>query len=182
MLFMGEEFAASTPFLFFCDFGGELAAAVTEGRRREFARFRRFSAPQAREQIPDPNDPATFERSRLDWECRTREPHRKWLTLYRNLLRLRREHLTPRMAGMKGGAGVYKVLAEGALAVSWRLYDAGRLCLLLNLSRNPCGVPERPPQALLCCEPQSAEAELRSGHLGACTAACWIDEKTGAPS
>ena len=56
LLFMGEEFGAQTPFLFFCDFGPELAAAVTEGRRSEFARFERFSDPSAREKIPDPSD------------------------------------------------------------------------------------------------------------------------------
>ena len=56
LLFMGEEFGAQTPFLFFCDFEEDLAAAVTDGRRNEFARFARFSDPAAREGIPDPND------------------------------------------------------------------------------------------------------------------------------
>ena len=65
MLFMGEEIAASTPFLFFCDFGPELAKAVTEGRRREFARFEKFASGALT--VPDPNDPDTFERSKLDW-------------------------------------------------------------------------------------------------------------------
>ncbi len=55
LLFMGEEFAASTPFLFFCDFGPELADAVTQGRRRDFARFDRFRDHEARDAIPDPN-------------------------------------------------------------------------------------------------------------------------------
>ena len=67
LLFMGEEFGAATPFLFFCDFGPQLAAAVTAGRRREFARFARFSDAQAQAQIPDPNDVHTFESSKLDW-------------------------------------------------------------------------------------------------------------------
>ena len=66
---MGEEHAAPVPFLYFCDFGPELAAAVTAGRRREFARFERFSDPASRAAIPDPNDPETFRRSRLDWDC-----------------------------------------------------------------------------------------------------------------
>ena len=54
MLFMGEEWGAETPFLFFCDFEGPLADAVREGRRREFARFPAFADPAARERIPDP--------------------------------------------------------------------------------------------------------------------------------
>jgi hypothetical protein len=52
LLFMGEEFGAKTPFLFFCDFEGDLAKAVTEGRRNEFARFVRFSSEETRSQIP----------------------------------------------------------------------------------------------------------------------------------
>ena len=61
MLFMGEEFAASTPFLYFCDFGPELAAAVAAGRRREFQRFAAFTDEAAIARIPDPNAAATFE-------------------------------------------------------------------------------------------------------------------------
>jgi malto-oligosyltrehalose trehalohydrolase len=66
LLFMGEEHAAPVPFLYFCDFGPDLARAVTAGRRQEFARFDRFADPAARSAIPDPNDPRTFQRSKLD--------------------------------------------------------------------------------------------------------------------
>jgi malto-oligosyltrehalose trehalohydrolase len=90
LLFMGEEFAAATPFLFFCDFGPELAQAVTEGRRREFARFARFGDPAAQAKIPDPNAAATFAASRLDWASLARAPHERFLALYRELLALRR--------------------------------------------------------------------------------------------
>ncbi len=61
LLFMGEEWGAETPFLFFCDFEGPLADAVREGRRREFARFPAFADPAARDRIPDPAALATFE-------------------------------------------------------------------------------------------------------------------------
>ena len=67
MLFMGEEFAARSPFQFFCDFGGELRDAVTQGRRREFARFTRFADPAMQASIPDPNAAQTFLISKLDW-------------------------------------------------------------------------------------------------------------------
>src|SRR5262249_29847139 len=103
MLFMGEEFAASTPFLYFCDFHGELARAVREGRRSEFARFAAFADPAAREAIADPNDEATFVRSRLDWGERASAPHRAWLALYGTLLALRHEHLVPRLC--EAGSG-----------------------------------------------------------------------------
>ncbi|MGE5094084.1 MAG: malto-oligosyltrehalose trehalohydrolase, partial [Betaproteobacteria bacterium] len=54
LIFMGEEFGSRTPFLFFCDFHGELERAVREGRRKEFASFERFRDARARERIPDP--------------------------------------------------------------------------------------------------------------------------------
>ena len=77
MLFMGEEFAASSPFLYFCDFDGELAQAVARGRREEFARFSRFADPAARARIPDPNATQTFERSKLDWREREQRGPRR---------------------------------------------------------------------------------------------------------
>ena len=76
MLFMGEEWAASTPFLFFCDFEPELAQKVTEGRRSEFAGFAEFSDPAARERIPDPSSAQTFRGSRSGRSARHgRTPH-----------------------------------------------------------------------------------------------------------
>jgi maltooligosyltrehalose trehalohydrolase len=174
MLFMGEEFGAATPFLFFCDFGPELAAAVTEGRRREFARFARFSDPAAQATIPDPNAPDTFARSKLEWSCTGREPHERWLKLYRNLLALRREQVVPRLAGMAGHAGRFQVLGDGALTVAWRLGDGARLALYLNLSDTSVRIAERPAGALLHCEPRDAGAALAAGRLPAFAAACYL--------
>jgi len=114
MLFMGEEFAATTPFQFFCDFGPELAAAVTRGRRGEFERFASF----ARE-IPDPNDPATFLASKLKWQ--ERNPRRT--ALVRELLAARRRHLIPRLAGARSGTFSIR---EGTLNVAWPLADGAR--------------------------------------------------------
>ena len=132
MLFMGEEFAAATPFQFFCDFQGELALAVTEGRRREFSGFREFADPGAQARIPDPNDPATFERSKLDWGSLDQPPHREWLAFYRELLVLRRVHIMPRLSGMNGGAG-FELIGTTGLAVRWHLGDGAQLTLLANL-------------------------------------------------
>jgi maltooligosyltrehalose trehalohydrolase len=89
LLWMGQEWAASSPFLYFTDHPEELGRLVTEGRREEFAGFSQFSDPTVREDIPDPQAAATFERSRLDWEEREREPHAGVLRLYRELLALR---------------------------------------------------------------------------------------------
>jgi maltooligosyltrehalose trehalohydrolase len=86
MLFAGEEWGASTPFLYFTDHGDpDLAAAVRRGRRAEFAAFGWDPA-----QVPDPQDPATLAASRLDWEETEREPHRSVLEWHRALIALRR--------------------------------------------------------------------------------------------
>jgi maltooligosyltrehalose trehalohydrolase len=85
MIFMGEEWGETNPFQYFVSHGDpELADAVREGRRREFASF------GWKGEVPDPLDPATFERSRLDWARRSRAPHDGILALYRDLLSLRR--------------------------------------------------------------------------------------------
>ncbi|MBI4443247.1 MAG: malto-oligosyltrehalose trehalohydrolase [Acidobacteria bacterium] len=90
LLFMGQEWAASTPFQFFTNHHPELGKLVNAGRRGEFSQFAAFSDPQAREQIPDPQDQKTFEASRLIWAERKREPHASTGRFYQKLLELRR--------------------------------------------------------------------------------------------
>ena len=89
LLFQGQEWASSSPFQYFTDHDEELGKVVTEGRRREFRHFRAFEDPEVRETIPDPQDPATFERSKLDWSEADREPHASIRRLYQALLILR---------------------------------------------------------------------------------------------
>ena len=136
LLFMGEEFATTQPFLFFCDFGPELARAVTEGRRREFSRFARFSDPAARERIPDPNAEATFTTCVLDWSALDRAPHHAVLELHRALLSLRRQWIAPRLAGMGNGDPQVDILAARALSLRWRLGDGSLLKLVANLGED----------------------------------------------
>ena len=86
LLFMGQEFDEGAPFQFFCDFGDDnLKKAVSEGRRREFADF-------DWNEVPDPQERETFERSHLNWEWT--DEQKQMLNWYRDLLRLRREHIT----------------------------------------------------------------------------------------
>jgi len=142
LLFMGEEFVASTPFLFFCDLGPELADAVTRGRREEFARFARFGAPSAREAIPDPIAISTFLASKLDWN-EAREPlGAQWRAFYRRCLALRRQHIVPWLGGLRGG-GTFRVEHEALLRVEWSGSE-GRLHLIANLGqalRNDVAMP-----------------------------------------
>jgi maltooligosyltrehalose trehalohydrolase len=89
LLFMGQEFAASTPFLFFSDHSKELGPLVTAGRRKEFSGFRVFQRDDLRDLIPDPQDPETFRACILD--LTERERHGGVYRWYQDLLRLRRE-------------------------------------------------------------------------------------------
>ena len=90
LLFMGQEWAASTPFLYFTDHPDELGRLVTEGRRKEFCQFRQFADERARACIPDPQAVSTFLASRLNWEETADELHSSVFRLYQALLALRR--------------------------------------------------------------------------------------------
>jgi maltooligosyltrehalose trehalohydrolase len=136
LLFMGEEFAASSPFLYFCAFKGDLAEAVCNGRRAEFARFTKFSSPETRASIPDPNDRATFERSKLEWDQLRQPEHARWLEFYRRLLEIRRSTIVPHLQGMTGNHAS-AVRTETTLFVDWVLGDRSILRLLANLSDTP---------------------------------------------
>jgi maltooligosyltrehalose trehalohydrolase len=120
MLFMGEEFGASTPFFYFCDFQGELARSVSNGRRREFSRFTAFKHEAQRALIPDPNDPLTFMASQLPWGERNLPGHREWLNFIRHLLTLRRLHLSDRLPQLLRG-GEFCIDAAALLRVQWQL-------------------------------------------------------------
>lgn len=132
LLFMGEEFAASSPFLYFCDHEGELGQAVARGRRAEFGRFERFADPAARERIPDPNAESSFTASQLDWRERDRAPHSQWLSLYTELLRRRRQALMPWLDGARSGHVESPV--AGLLRITWPLAAGRRWHLLAYLA------------------------------------------------
>jgi 1,4-alpha-glucan branching enzyme len=130
---MGEEWGCVQPFLFFCDFEPELAAAVRAGRRAEFGRFPAFSDPAVLERIPDPTDPATFADSVLDWSRLEAAPHADWLALHRRLLQLRRDEIVPRLAGVDGGSARVDLHGERAFTARWRLGDGAHLTAAANL-------------------------------------------------
>lgn len=148
LIFMGEEFAARQPFLFFCDFGAELAQAVTEGRRREFAGFARFADPAAREAIPDPNAEDTFASCILDWADLDQPPQAAMLAHYRSLLALRQREIAPRLAGMAGGARVVRQ-GQNAFRIQWRLGDGSGLELLANLGPTDAAAGQPPDGRIL---------------------------------
>jgi len=124
MLFAGEEWAASTPFLYFTDHHErDLARAVSRGRRREFAAFG-----WSPEDIPDPQDPGTFQASGLRWDELADAPHAAMLSWYRDLLRLRREEAALRDGRLEA---VEVAFDEGA---RWLVVRRGELTLACNLA------------------------------------------------
>ncbi len=136
MMFMGEEWGARSPFLFFCDFAGKLGEAVRRGRVEEFSRFPEFADPEPVAKIPDPTAEATFLSSKLDWSC-VDETH---LAHYRALLRARRDWIRPLLPHIEQGGEAF-VLGEQAMRVSWR---AGGRSLLLDANLSPDGVKSPP--------------------------------------
>jgi maltooligosyltrehalose trehalohydrolase len=135
MLFMGEEWGAEEPFLFFCDFEGDLASAVRDGRRQEFARFPEFADPKSAAKIPDPLAEETFLASKLDWSRVDAER----LAFYRAALAARRVHVRPLASEIERG-GEAIVLGEQAVRVTWTA-GARRLVLDANLNDRPVACP-----------------------------------------
>ncbi|MGH8679261.1 MAG: DUF3459 domain-containing protein, partial [Burkholderiales bacterium] len=133
LLFMGDEWGCAQPFPFFCNFEGDLARAVTEGRRSEFARFARFADLAARERIPDPNAVDTVNSARLKWDVLEREPHATWLAFYRGLLSLRSREIVPLIARLAGSNRI-ALISEHGIRIDWPVTDGGELHLLANLS------------------------------------------------
>lgn len=132
LLFMGEEFAASSPFQYFTSHADpELGRAVAEGRRREYAEF----AWQG--EVPDPQDTRTFERSRLDHAERSRAPHAGVFRLYRDLLSLRRPH--PDL----GARGKDRCRAESRGDAVW-IYRGERTLVVLNVGARDAVTVEPP--------------------------------------
>lgn len=126
LMFMGDEYGSPSPFLFFTDFHDELADAVREGRRREFAKFPAFADPETRERIPDPNAVETFTQSVPE----AGEDAEEWRSLYRGLLDIRREKIVPRLAGARSVGA--QAMGDAAVRAHWRMGDGTSLKIAIN--------------------------------------------------
>jgi maltooligosyltrehalose trehalohydrolase len=131
MLFMGEEWGASTPFQFFSSHPEpELARATAEGRKREFADHG-WDA----DMIPDPQDPQTFQRSKLDWSEVDAGEHAKLLQLYRDLIALRRNESD------LADPWLENLIVDFDEQDRWIVLRRGSLTLACNLGSKPVSVP-----------------------------------------
>ncbi|HEX4241208.1 MAG TPA: malto-oligosyltrehalose trehalohydrolase [Steroidobacteraceae bacterium] len=133
LLFQGEEWGAKTPFLYFTDHqDAELGRLVSEGRAREFQAFRWQG------DVPNPQAPETFERSRLDWSEPARAPHDELLMWYRRLIGLRRTRAT---GALDGGARGGRATVRFNEKAQWLWFTCGGLLVQLNLSDRAQRVP-----------------------------------------
>lgn len=165
LLFMGEEYGETRPFLFFTDFQGELAKAVREGRANEFAGHSGYEGTD----VPDPNALSTFTASCLNQEAADTPQGKAWLALTRRLLTLRQSHIVPLLATAGGHSGKVVQTAPGFFAVSWA-FPKGTLSLAVNISAQTHAVPPFPGETLFALPnmgqvlpPNSVVVRLASG-------------------
>jgi len=159
LLFMGEEWAASQPFLYFSDIQS-LAEDISKHRREEFAEF---YADTDEAPPPDAMTQEAFTASTLDWSEPEAPGHAEWLAFYRTILAVRRTEIVPRLFGMAGHCGRHEVFSGRAMKVSWRLGDGTTLELLANLSNEPL-------ENLPCWEPRQIWLQ---GHASATGLGPW---------
>ena len=147
MLFQGQEFGASSPFLYFADHETELAATVLEGRATFLAQFLSLATPEMAERFSDPSEIATFDRCKLDHS--ERDTHALIYALHRDLLRLRREDAVFHAQKPNGVDGA--VLADEAFLLRYFAENGDDRLLLVNLgidlNLNPAPEPLLAPPA-----------------------------------
>jgi maltooligosyltrehalose trehalohydrolase len=164
LMFMGDEFAAEQPFLFFTSHHGELAKLVREGRRNEFAAFSAFTDPHKREQIPDPNAEKTFHASQPRLIGNGSVKQQETLALYQKLLQFRHQYIIPHLSGTQA-LGAH-MLGYGAVSARWRLGNGSELRIDLNLSDTPVVNPPQTEAVWLFQQPSSVDLS-ESGELPA---------------
>lgn len=147
MLFQGEEWAASSPFQYFTNHQDEeLGKAVTEGRKQEFSGFQ-----WSEEDIPDPQSPQTFERSKLDWDEPEKRKHSSMLGWYKQLIQLRKD--TPELCN--GRLGQIKTAFDDRR--KWLIIARGSVKIVCNFSDRQQNIPldeDREPEVLLSSDKQ----------------------------
>ncbi|MDO9270158.1 MAG: malto-oligosyltrehalose trehalohydrolase [Methylobacter sp.] len=165
LLFMGQEWACNQPFTYFVDFPGELGEAVNLGRLQEFSRFTGFNDAESRLKIPLSNAVQTYRAAKPAWDESDREPHRQWLDYHRELLRIRRCHITPRTKGIVAGQAHYLLFNDRALTVQWQMNDASILTLVANLGSDSARVDCSCEGDVLFASDSAVHKKLRQGFL-----------------
>ena len=132
MLFMGEEWGASTPFPYFCDFHGDLSVAVQKGRCEQLSKLPGVSQEDLKN-APNPQAESTFRSAQLHWDEIAEPRHAEMLALYKGLLAKRLERISPLLEGLSGRCGKHEGRAAGALTCTWKFAGEAKLQLDANL-------------------------------------------------
>jgi maltooligosyltrehalose trehalohydrolase len=132
MFFMGQEWASSSPFLYFTDHHDELGKGVTEGRRKEFSEFSEFKDSSKRVLIPDPQAVSTFTKSKLNWAELKQPPHRETLRLYSDFVGFRKTDLTDR----RRGHWQVEQVSRTAIAIRYQRKSGGDILIVAQLTPN----------------------------------------------
>ena len=144
MLFFGQEFATTRPFLYFADWTGDLARAVHEGRLRDFGHF----AQRADGYVGDPPPPCergTFEASKLDWRESANEVGQDCRAFFSRLLAVRREWFVPRAGHLRHGAHAWRMVGDRSFVLRWRYEDCEAIELQVHLEDRSLHYPRLPP-------------------------------------
>jgi maltooligosyltrehalose trehalohydrolase len=176
MLFMGEEWEAPQPFPYFCDFEPDLAAKVREGRKREFARFEKFSDKGGLAAPPDPTARETFRSAQLDWSVLRQRRHADILDRFQRLLAIRRQDIVPLIPKIHSGTCI-KLEVNGAFAVDWALEDGTVLHLLANLTGHAVPVLGRVAGRLIFATHPNIRAAMTRNEL-APWSVTWLLERS----
>ncbi|MDD2877737.1 MAG: malto-oligosyltrehalose trehalohydrolase [Acidiphilium sp.] len=168
LIFMGEEFGETRPFLYFTDHqSADLAEAVRQGRRREFAKFAAFSSKEVPQNIPDPNDPATFTASVPTFAS---NPHASsWFEFYAALLEIRHKIIMPRSVGARSGGA--SALGRTGVRAVWHMGDGMRLIIAANFGS----------ESLICdlgngtVLASSRNSAAKTSEIAARTAIAWLE-------
>lgn len=169
MLFMGEEWGETNPFLFFTDHDDQLAEAICVGRKKEFAKFEAFTNSATREKIPDPNSHSTFTASKVVPPTNPTMQQTRILALHHDLLDLRNTHIVPHLTGTRSLGAI--TLNGAGVRASWLLGNGATLILAANFGKSEVACPHSPGHLLF----RSAPFALAPNTLPAYATFAWIE-------
>lgn len=132
LLFMGQEWASSSPFNYFVDFPENLGKSVTKGRIGELVKY--LPASRTQPELPLPTHERTFQETKLIWDETQQAPHKAWLAFHKELLDIRRRKIIPLITAIKPGSSHFRLFSDKGLSAHWPCSNGSKLTLLANLS------------------------------------------------
>ena len=171
LLFMAQEWGSFQPFPFFCDFERGLTRKVIAGRNSQ---FKKQSIKKA---IPNPADVDTFLQAVINWQDCNQPQHNQWLELHRELLKLRKSEVIPRLKSMKGNQKAFNRLSHNALSASWFLGDGSELVVVANLGDEAITKVDLPCKPVLYATHNEKTRQTCDNRLSPWSVVWYLDKK-----